>query len=64
MEKGSNNAFFAGMGGLSDEKGRCVFEPIENKKEMMICASRDDYDSRCAPRRRMRTATSRREPTS
>jgi hypothetical protein len=38
------------MGGRTDEKGRYVFEPIEKKKEMLICASRDDYDDQCADR--------------
>ena len=50
MAKGSDAAYFAGMGGPTDEKGRYVFEPIENKKEITICATRKDYESACADR--------------
>jgi len=48
MDKESHSAYFAGMGGATNDKGRYVFEPIEIKKEMMICASRDDYENACA----------------
>lgn len=59
MPEGKDAAHFGGPAGVTDEQGSVAIQEVPPNRELLICASRQDYHNRCSDRFQMNSTRER-----